>query len=141
MGMLRIEKGYRSWVAEITSEVTPHAAGLERFCSKTKDYIGRPVVEAERVTPPKKRFVTLAVDNTSPPCWGTEPVLKRGELIGYITSGGMGWRTGKMLAVGWINGDSVHNGDELGIQILMKYYKAVVVADPVYDPKNDILLG
>ncbi|MCY4038495.1 MAG: FAD-dependent oxidoreductase [Hyphomicrobiales bacterium] len=141
MGMLRIEKGYRSWGAEITSEVTPHAAGLERFCSKTKDYIGRSVVEAERVTPPKKRFVTLAVDAAAPPCWGTEPVLKEGELIGYVTSGGMGWRTDKMLAVGWINGDGVNNGDELEIQILLKCYKAVVVADPVYDPKNDILLG
>ena len=141
MGMLRLEKGYRSWGAEMTTEVTPHAAGLERFCSTKKDYIGRKVVDAQRLKPPRKRYVTLEVEPKAPPCWGTEPVLKGGELIGYVTSGGMGWRSGKMLAVGWIDSSGVDTGDELQVQILLDTYKAVVVADPVYDPKNKLLLG
>ena len=141
MGMLRLEKGYRSWGAEMTAEVTPHAAALERFCSTTKDYIGRAVVDEQRKVPPAKRFVTLAVEPAAPPCWGTEPVLKDGQPIGYVTSGGMGWRTGKMLAVAWVAADQLGTGDDLELQILQKNYKAMLVMDPVYDPKNEILLG
>ena len=37
MGMLRLEKGYRSWGHEMTTEVTPHAAGLERFLFDEKE--------------------------------------------------------------------------------------------------------
>lgn len=141
MGMLRLEKGYRSWGAEMTTEVTPHAAGLERFCSKTKDYIGRAVVDAGRTAPPARKLVTLSVDIASPPCWGTEPVMKGGTLIGYVTSGGMGWRTDKMLAVAWVNVELLGEGNDLTVQILQKNYKATLVMDPVYDPENEILLG
>lgn len=141
MGMLRLEKGYRSWGAEMTTEITPHAAGLARFCSMKKDYIGRAVVDAQRGTPPQKRFVTLEVDAAAPPCWGTEPVLRDGALIGYVTSGGMGWRSGKMLAVGWIDGAGITPGSVLGVQVLQETYAATVVTDPVYDPTNQRLLG
>ncbi|MBV7395714.1 GcvT family protein [Mameliella sediminis] len=141
MGMLRLEKGYRSWGAEMTTEVTPTAAGLGRFCSTKKDYIGRAAVDRERAAPPAKRFVTLEVDPAAPPCWGTEPVLKDGALIGYVTSGGMGWRTGKMLAVAWVQAGAVDPGAALEVQILLNTYKAAVLADPVYDPTNARLMG
>lgn len=141
MGMLRLEKGYRSWGAEMTTEITPHAASLERFCSRTKDYIGRSVVDEQRKTPPAKRFVTLELDQAAPPCWGTEPILKNGELIGYVTSGGMGWRCGKLLAVGWVDASDVAPGSTLDVQILLNTFAATVVADPVYDPENKKLLG
>ena len=141
MGMLRLEKGYRSRGHEMTTEITPHAASLERFCSTKKDYIGRSVVDAEREASPTKRFVTLVVDAAAPPCWGTEPVLRGDTLLGYVTSGGMGWRTGKMLAVAWIDTSGVAVGDVLQVQVLLNTYDAQVVADPVYDPENTRLLG
>ena len=83
----------------------------------------------------------LDVDLSAPPCWGTEPVLLKGTLIGYVTSGGMGWRSGKMLAVAWVDVAGLEPGAELEVQILLKTYKATVVADPVYDPENAKLLG
>ena len=141
MGMLRLEKGFRSWGAEITTETTPHAAGLQQFCSTKKEFIGRAIVDSERLNSPKNRFVTLEVDPLAPPCWGTEPIMKSRELIGYVTSGGMGWRCGKMLAVAWIDSTSVECGDMLQVQILTRVYDATVVADPVYDPDNSRLLG
>ena len=45
LGMLRLEKGYLSWGAELTAEVTPHAAGLERFCLSRKPYVGSEAVD------------------------------------------------------------------------------------------------
>ncbi len=141
MGMLRLEKGYRSWGAEMTTEVTPHAAGLEKFCSRKKDYLGRAAVDAERDTPPAKCFATLALPDEAPPCWGTEPVLKGEELIGYVTSGGMGWRSGMPLAVAWLDAAHATPGATLDIQILMQTYSATIQADPVYDPENKKLLA
>lgn len=141
MGMLRLEKGYRSWGAELTTEVTPAAAGLERFCSRKKAYIGRAAVDAERTAPPAKRFVTLEVDPSAPPCWGTEPVVCEDAVVGYVTSGGMGWRSGKMLAVAWLDQARSRVGQQLQVQILLKHHSAAVLADPVYDPENSRLLG
>lgn len=141
MGMLRLEKDYRSWGHEMTTEVTPHAAGLERFCSKSKDYIGRTAVEAEGDTPPAKRFVTLVADPAAPPCWGTEPVLKDGELIGYVTSGGMGWRSGRMLAAAWVDAAAAAAGTLLQVQVLQNLYPAEVLAGPAWDAENTRLLG
>ncbi|MGV8987258.1 MAG: glycine cleavage T C-terminal barrel domain-containing protein [Cypionkella sp.] len=59
----------------------------------------------------------------------------------YVTSGGMGWRSGKMLAAGGVKAKGREIGSELAVRILMKIYKAKVLADPVYDPKNERLLG
>jgi glycine cleavage system aminomethyltransferase T len=53
----------------------------------------------------------------------------------------MGWRTGKMLAVAWIDSAGVEQGDKLQVQILLSTYDAQVVADPVYDPENKKLMG
>lgn len=141
MGMLRLEKGYRSWGNEITTEVTPHAASLERFCSRTKNYIGRTAVDRERITMPSKCLSTFEVDPVAPPCWGTEPIYWNQELIGYVTSGGMGWRIDKMLAVGWVETKSMAQSTGFEIEILQQTYKAKVVSDPIYDSENAILLG
>ena len=141
MGMMRLEKGYRSWGAELTTEITPGAAGLEWLCSTAKDYVGRQAVDAMRGQLPDRRFVTLDVDAAAPPCWGTEPVLAGDRPIGTVTSGGMGWRTGRKLAVGWIDSEHARIGDTVQVQILLRRHDATIVRDPVYDPDNLRLRG
>ena len=79
---------------------------------------------------------TLAVEVEDADCWGSEPVLRDGELIGYVTSGGYGWRIGKSLAVGWIDATAAEVGTRLKVQILERLYNAEVIADPAYDPAN-----
>ena len=140
MGMLRLEKGYRSWDAELTTEITPHAAGLERFCSTGKEYIGRTAVDRERRRPPSRRLRTLEIDPLAPPCWGNEPILRDGRVIGHVTSGGMGWRTGKMLAVGWMESAGIRTGSRVDVEVLCRHYQGTVLRDPVYDPTNQALL-
>ncbi len=141
LGNLRLEKGYRSWGAEMTTEVSPHAAGLERFCSQRKDYLGRAGVDAERESPPPKKLATLAVQSDDADCWGSEPVLKGDEVIGYITSGGYGWRSDHSLAVAWLDAAYAQPGTELRVQILQQSMNARVVADPVYDTGDSKLRG
>ena len=68
-------------------------------------------------------------------------MFKDNTLVGYVTSGGMGWRVDNPLAVAWIDSTGIAVGDELKVQILAKTYGALVVADPIYDPDNSRLLG
>ena len=136
MGMLRLEKGYRSWDSELTSEITPHAAGLEKFCGRHKEYIGNPAVEHQRRHPPRRRLATLEIETGAPPCWGDEPVFAGARLIGRVTSGGMGWRTSKLLAVGLIESSEAGLGRKLEVEILRKRFTATVLQDPVYDPSG-----
>jgi dimethylglycine dehydrogenase len=141
MGQLRLEKGYRSWGAELTPEVPPRAAGLERFCSSQKYYVGRPAVDAARSADPGNCLATVVVDTEDTDCWGSEPIYHNGGLIGYVTSGGYGWRAGRSLAIGWIPFDTAVPGTMLEVEILGVRRNASVVADPVYDPDNSRLFS
>ena len=142
MGSLRLEKGYRSWGSELNTEFTPAVAGLERFCRPDKgDFTGRAAVLAEQETPPPQALATLAVDAEGADCWGQEPIFDAGAVVGYVTSGGYGWRVDKSLAVGWIPRGLADPGTELQVEILGARYPARVLADPVYDPNNARLLG
>lgn len=146
MSHLRLEKGYRSWGAEIIPEITPIAAGLDRFCrpdlAEKAKCIGREALLKERRTPPAKSLATLVFqDDGGAGCWGSEPIFHDGECVGYVTSGGYGWRTDTHIAVGWMSTPLCAAGTQVTLQILGRPCKAAVAADPVYDPKNTALLS
>ena len=142
LGHMRLEKGYRSWGAEMTTEITPGAAALDRFCRPEKgDFIGRETVLAERENPSNKALATLAFTANGADCWGSEPIFDGDSCIGYVTSGGFGWRTGRSLAVGWMLRSHCAPGTSLNIQILGEMLSAEVVADPVFDPEHNRLLS
>ncbi len=141
LGNLRLEKGYRSWGAELTIEVSPKAAGLQRFCAKNKDYIGRAAVDAERQRQPRHSLATLSVEAGDADCWGSEPIFSHGALVGRATSGGYGWRVGKSLCVGWIDTTQCRPGNSLEVQILGRMHPAMVENEPMYDPTNQKLFS
>ncbi|MGI9310149.1 MAG: GcvT family protein [bacterium] len=141
---LRLEKGYRSWGAEISAEITPMAAGLDRFCrldlAEKSQVIGGEAVSRERQAPPPKSLATVTFESPNAAgCWGSEPIVRGHDCVGYITSGGYGWRTDQHLAVGWLSTELCAPGTELSIEIMGARCRATVVADPVYDPENTAL--
>ena len=160
---LRLEKGYRSWGADLTAEVTPAAAGLARFCRpelpEKVDANGRAAAleaalnkaGAAGAAWPPKSLATLVFDApTAAGCWGSEPVFRGDgdgaddgagdaagdDCVGYVTSGGYGWRIGRHLAVAWLATEVCAPGTALSIGILGERCQATVAADPVYDPSN-----
>ena len=139
MGNLRLEKGYRSWGAELTTDMTPAMVGLAWLCSKKKDYIGRAAIEVERRASSAKCLATLTIEAEGADCWGSEPIFRDGALVGYATSGGYGWRTGESLCVGYMDRAAADPGTSLEVQILGTLRKARVVADPLFDPGNSRL--
>lgn len=137
MGMMRLEKGYRSWGAELNIELSPAMAGLDWACkTEGRDFAGRERVLAERENPPEKRLATLAIEADDADCWGREPVFADGGLVGHVTSGGFGFRVEKSLAVALLPAELAAPGTELEVEIMARRRPARTVADPLYDPAN-----
>ena len=89
MNAMRMEKGYKGWGAELTTEVTPVEAGLERFVRLDKGFIGADVVKARRERDAGIRLVYCTVDATDADPMGNEPVFDGERIIGITTSGAL----------------------------------------------------
>ncbi len=135
---LRMEKGYRSWKGDLSSDYTLLEAGLDRFVRWDKDtFIGKRAMEVERQAGPARRFVTLLIDDRSCDAPYMSTLRHGGEQVGETTSGGWGHRIGKSIAFGMVRADLAVEGTILDVEVYGRLGRAVVQADrPLYDPDN-----
>ncbi len=138
MESLRLEKCYRSWKADLTSEYTPFMASLGRFVhlDKAAAFIGREALRREAAAHPKQRFVPLLVDARDADAAPVSVVYRGGEAVGLITSGGYGYRLNGSIALGYVRSDLTVLGTQLDVEILGERRLAVVAREPLYDPEN-----
>ena len=125
--LLRLEKGYRAWGSDITPNDTPFEAGLGWAVKlrKNTDFLGRRALEKVSGEPLKKRFAGFTVDDPNMVLVGRETILRNGEPVGYLTSGGYGYTIGKNIGYGYVrNADGV--SDEF---LLSGEYELVVAMD------------
>ena len=94
----RIEKGFKHWGHDLGPEVTPLEAGLGFAIDWTKDFLGKPALEAQRNAGASRRMVLMQVEG-APLILHDEPVWEAGRVIGLTTSGAKGARTGLTLAL------------------------------------------
>lgn len=137
---LRMEKAYKGWGTELTTEITMAEADIMRFARLTKDdFIGKNALEVKKIDGISTQCIYLSVDVDDSDCRGNEPVMVDGKAIGVVTSGAYGHSVGKSLAFAYVDAAFAEPGTELTIEIVGKYHKAIVLADPVYDPENEKL--
>ena len=138
---MRMEKCYRGMGADLTNEVTPLEAGLQRFVAMKKDdFVGKAALERIEAEGIAQQLVYLEVDAVDADCLGGEPVYADGSVIGVTSSGGYGHRVQKSLAFAYIDPDFAAPGTQLEVDILEDRRGAIVLdADPVFDPRNDRL--
>ena len=79
-----------------------------------------------------RTLVTLVID-TPIDVTLDEAVLKDGQAVGYITSGGYAHRVGKSMAMAYVGAEHAAPETALEVEILGEMYKAVVQGGPVYD--------
>jgi len=140
MDSLRIEKSYRMWGQDLTTEYSALEAGLDRFVRLEKgEFIGRDALAAQKEAGVPQRFVTLEVDADDTDARGNEPLYLGGEMIGRATAGAFGHATGKSLAIGYVTPEAAEPDTELVIEILKEPREARVIAESPYDPKNEAL--
>ena len=141
VGDYLIGLGYRLVGRELSIEYAALESGLERFVHPNKgQFLGRDALVAWQQKGFSNRFVTMEVHGvTDADARGSEPILKDGEMIGRVTSGGYGWRLGKSLALGMVRPDLGELGTELEISILGKPHKVTVIEESPFDPQNERL--
>tara|TARA_B100001996_G_scaffold23167_1_gene18236 strand:+ start:45 stop:569 length:525 start_codon:yes stop_codon:yes gene_type:complete len=96
MNSLRMEKAYKGWGSELTTEITPIEAGLERFVDFNKYFLGREATLSRKLLGVNTKLVYVSVKTTDSDCLGNEPVLDLEssetdrKIIGVTTSGAYG---------------------------------------------------
>ena len=134
---MRLEKCYRGWKADLSTEFTPLESGLERFVDFNKAFIGRDALLAQKEAGLPKTFVPLIVDCDIAAAHEGDPIWSGGDLIGVVTSGGYGHTIGKNIAMGFVDTPHAAIGTELEISIIGNRYKATIVAEPIFDPEHE----
>jgi dimethylglycine dehydrogenase len=138
MDSLRLEKCYRSWKADLTTEYTPLMASLDRFVrlDKAAAFIGREALRREAATGPSERFVPLLVEAHDADAAAVSIVYRGREVVGLVTSGGYGYRLKRSIALAYVRTDLATAGTELEVEVLGERCRAVVAREPLYDPDN-----
>ena len=138
---LRLEKCYRSWKADLTSEYTPLTAGLERFVrlDKTASFVGREALRKLAAAGVPERFVPLVVEARAADAAPVSIVYRGGQVAGLVTSGGYGYRLKQSIALAYLRADLTAPGTELEVEILGERCRARVGREPLYDPDNQRL--
>ncbi len=139
LNSLRIEKGYRAWKGDLSTDYTVLQGGLERFVDWTKDdFRGKSALAAEQQRGVTKRFATLVIDagDLDPPYMAT--IWKDGAIVGELTSGYYGHRVGASIGLGMLKVEVNVPGMAVEVEIFGRLYPAVVQADaPLWDAKNE----
>ncbi|MGI9621587.1 MAG: aminomethyltransferase family protein, partial [Acidimicrobiales bacterium] len=137
MNVMRIEKAYKAWGAELTTEITPVEADIGRFVDYSKDFKGK-AATLERLEGDELEWILVyaEVDATDNDCRGNEPCYDGEHLMGITTSGTWGHSVGKSLAFAYVSTSCAEPGSTFEVQLMGERRAATVLAEPAYDPRN-----
>jgi 4-methylaminobutanoate oxidase (formaldehyde-forming) len=142
MDSCRIEKAFRHFGHDITDEDHVLEAGLGFAVSKTKeDFIGRDAVARKREEGLSARMVQFRLTDPDPLLYHNEPVLRDGEIVGYLSSGNYGHHLGAAIGMGYVPCKGEKATDVLASAYEVEVAGTRVAADvslkPMYDPKSE----
>jgi glycine cleavage system aminomethyltransferase T/glycine/D-amino acid oxidase-like deaminating enzyme len=136
---MRLEKGYRSWGVDMTTEHDPYEAGVGFAVRMDKgDFVGREALvgrSADTVTR------TLTCLTTASAVLGGEPVFSQAGPAGYVTSAAYGYTVGTHIAYAWLPADVAVPGTDVWIDYFGERVPAVVAEEPLFDPGMSRLRG
>ncbi len=137
LNAMRIEKGYHCWGADFGTEYTLFDAGLGRFANMSKgDFIGREAVVAQSDRAPAWDWIGLEITEACPEPIASDPILKDGACIGYVTSASHGGRTGKHLVLGYVRSGTLADGAPCHVCVLGQVREARRHNPHVHDRDN-----
>ena len=128
---MRLEKSYGHWKADLITEFNPIEAGLERFVSLEKDFMGRAGLLARMEKGPRRQRVLLTIDSDEAPAQPGEAVFSRDRVIGSITSAAWGYRTQKNIAMAYLDPAFAKGQQKVEVMLLGKESSASVHLSPL----------
>ena len=136
LNAMRLEKGYRGWGGDLTTERTPLEAGLGFLVKPDgRDFVGRDAMLARAASGDAWRMVLLELDAVAYP-FANHTVLRGGAPVGMVTSAAIGHRTGASLALAYLTPGAETDG--LSVLVLGTAIAAQVLEAAPYDPDNDL---
>ena len=129
---LRLEKGWGAWGLEFRPDFNAVESGMDAFINWNKDFVGKAATEAFKADGVARKLVTLTVE-TDMDVTLDEAVLKDGEAIGYITSGGYAHHVGKSMALAYVASEHAEAGSRVDVEIMGEMKSAEVLGAPIYD--------
>lgn len=146
LNSLRLEKAYRSWGHDISSNDTPLEAGLGFTVAYDKgvDFIGRRALLEQKERGVQRRLVQFLVDETTPVhAHHDSPIYKDGQLVGSLASVQYGHTLGGLVGLGWVEADSPgvprswFEAGEFEIEVATERLPAKASLRPMYDPTSE----
>jgi glycine cleavage system aminomethyltransferase T len=133
---MRLEKGYRSWGADVTAEHDPFEAGLGFAVRMNKGHFhGRTALEGRSEDAVTRKLTCLTIDDDYQVVMGSEPVFAGGAPVGYVTSAARGYSIGKNIAYAWLPAEVAVAGTPVEIEYFGDRVQAVVASEPLFDPE------
>jgi len=142
MDTCRIEKGFRHFGHDITSEDHVLEAGLG-FAVKTDKpaFIGRDAVLRKKDEGLNARMLQFRLTDPEPLLYHNEPVLRDGAIVGFLSSGAYGHALGGAIGMGYVpcKGESVADllASSYEIDVAGTRVAAEVSMKPMYDPTSE----
>ena len=133
---MRLEKGWGVWTLEFRPDFDAVESGMDVFINWKKDFVGKAATQAIRDAGAKQKLVTMTIDVDGIDVSNDEAILKDGEAVGYVSSGGYGHRTAQSMAMGYVAAEHAAPGTTLQVEILGEMYEAEVLGGPIYDPNG-----
>ena len=138
---MRLEKQWGVWTMDFRPDFTAAESGLDAFIDWNKDFIGKEAAERENRNGTKQKLVTLTIESEEIDVSNDEAILKNGEPIGYVSSGGYAHYVKKSLALGYVPTEHSKPGTKVQVEILGEMYNAEIQDTPLYDPDGIRMRG
>lgn len=133
---LRLEKGYRAWGSEISTETNPCEAGLEFAISfKKESFMGRDAVLKARESY-KRKLVPILFDDIRQVPLGNEPIRIGERIVGRVKSGGQGYSLNKAIAYAYLPLEHTASGTSVDVEFFGEWKSGEVATEPLFDPTN-----
>lgn len=135
---LRLEKGYRAWGHDMTTEHNPYEAGVGFAVRPDKgDFLGRDALAGISEDTVPRRLSCLTLDDPSAVVLGKEPVHVDGAPAGYVTSAAYGYTLGRGIAYAWLPAAVSVPGTAVHIEYFGEKIPATVAREPLFDPRME----
>ena len=127
---MRLEMGFMHWKAELLTEFTPYETSLDPFVKMEKDFVGKAALAAHE---PKVKLVTLEIDSDMAPAHGGASVMLGGRVVGTVSSGDWGHRTGKNIAMAFVEKALASEGQAFDVDVIGQMLPAKVISGRIYE--------
>lgn len=134
MNAMRLEKGYRAWGADYTTERTPAESGAGFAIDMAHDFVGKEALADRMQADDRWDMVLLEVETTEIDPYFAHGVLQGERVVGVVTSAAFGHRTGATLALAYLRDRKAREG--LEVDVLGRRRVARVLDKAPYDPEN-----